>query len=129
MTASSRHADYHGFFYSQRCGFSGANVTFADGHSEWIPPGIAPNLLSKDLKIGGFGDVAQLVARAAIYCPPGWYEESHINWTNCFALLVWLVSVGVLLLRAVQNRRPLAMENASERAGEQIADQHVERKE
>jgi prepilin-type processing-associated H-X9-DG protein len=127
VPASSGHGDYRGFFYSQRH-FSGVNVTFADGHGQFLPPGaLSPNLLPKLLKIGGVTDATYDEAAASDYCPPSWDDKPHINWTNCLALLVWLVSVGLLLLRAIQNRKPLAMKSASETVGERTTNQEIQK--
>jgi hypothetical protein len=107
VTASSRHGDYNGFFYSQRYPCGGINVIFADGHNRFIPPGgLEPGLLSKCLQIGGFDDATADAVDASTYCPPSVDDHVQINWTNCFALLVWLISVGLLLFRAARNRKP-----------------------
>lgn len=104
VTASSRHGDYNGFFYSQRHS-GGIHVACADGHTEYFPPGgLEPSLLSKCLQIGGFDDAASDEIDASTYRPPSGDDRPHINWTNCLALLVWLISVGLLMRRAVRNR-------------------------
>jgi prepilin-type processing-associated H-X9-DG protein len=105
VTASSRHGDYNGFFYSERH-FGGINIVFADGHIQFLPPGgLEPSLLSRCFQIGGFNDATSDEIDASSYCPSFGDDRPHVNWTNCLALLVWLVSVGLLLRRAVRNRK------------------------
>jgi prepilin-type processing-associated H-X9-DG protein len=105
VTASSRHGDYNGFFYSRR-GYGGINAAFADGHGQYISPGaLSPKVLPDLLKIGGATDEALDKAEATIYSAPSWDDKPYPNWTNILALLVWLASVGLLLFRAVRSRK------------------------
>jgi len=43
--------------------------------------------------------------------------ERHLNLGNCFALAVWLASVGLLLFRAVRSRRKLAVKGKRREQG------------
>lgn len=106
VTASSRHGDYNGFFYSKRrC--DGINVSFADGHQQFLSlDGVDAKLLAKYLRIGGFEDASYVEMEASQYQTPPGQDDFRIHWPNIAALLVWLLSVGLLMFRAVRSRKP-----------------------
>jgi hypothetical protein len=95
-TISSKHVHYNGFFYQDTS--AGAQVALADGSVRHLPAKmLVPGRLVNMLKIGGFdpdeiGD-------------PWDSGEAPIHWPHCVALVVWLLSVGLLLRRAVRSRR------------------------
>jgi len=128
VTVSSRHGTRNDFFCTYRH-YSGANVALADGSVRYLPPKcLAPNVLPKYLRIGGYG-YKEAECDNDDDTPPSWNGERHLNWGNCLALSVWLASVGLLLFRAVQSRRRLAAKGTEEREaegreGEGTTDQH-----
>jgi len=120
VTVSSRHGTRNDFFYTYRFD-SGANVALADGSVRYLPPGsLAPNVLPNYLRIGG---CKEEIFDNADYSSPSWNGERHLNLGNCFALAVWLASVGLLLFRAVRSRRKPAVKGQEERAGQETTDQ------
>jgi prepilin-type processing-associated H-X9-DG protein len=105
VTASSKHGDYQGFFYSRR-DFAGMHAAFADGHVQYLSTGcLNPKTLLTLLRLGAT-DADFEKAESAYYRPPGWDDMPHPNWPNCLALLVWLASVAFLFHRAVRSRKP-----------------------
>ena len=94
---SSKHGRSDTFFftYAPR---SDANVALADGSVHFLPIGsLSTERLRKILQIGACR-VDEIPSHDALY------EEWHWNWPNIAALAVWLLSVGVLLTRAVRSR-------------------------
>ena len=110
---SIAHLSSYGFFCRNTSSI-GANVSFADGHQEFLLAGVAPDASDKLkdwLSVGGYNEeeVDRLPPCDVSY-------GRRINWANCIALAVWLVSVGLLLHRAVQSRKTTqkrAAENAN----------------
>ena len=93
---SSRHMSSPGFFYQDVP--AGVNVSFADGHQQFVSAAAMTSDRAREwLAVGGFKD------EAIDYSAPGY--ERQINWANCFALAVWIVSVALLLVRAWCSRR------------------------
>jgi prepilin-type processing-associated H-X9-DG protein len=118
VTVSSRHGDRNDFFFTYRFPY-GANVAMADGSVQYLPPeALTPEALLKYLKMGGCKNSECDNER---YTPPAWSGERRLNWGNCLALAVWLVSVGLLLYRAVRSRKMLAAKAAADRAGQGTA--------
>ncbi len=74
-------------------GIRGANTVFANGRACMLPEGISPETLEALLTIDG-GESVDFDELA----------KRKINWTNCAALLVLVVSILLLLLRP--RRRP-----------------------
>ncbi len=103
LIPSSHHGVQSDFFFIyEHC--SGANVAFADGRVEYLPPhSLSAEYLPRLLRMGGYND-DEIVAMQHTYD-----EHRRLNWPNIAALLVWLVSVGTLLTRAVRSRRPPAV--------------------
>jgi prepilin-type processing-associated H-X9-DG protein len=89
---------YDGFFFYHDTIVYGANVAFADGSVRFLPAGALTAKNLRDLlQVGGFME--------AEYDLDSWTEgQGGIHWTNCIALAIWLVSVGLLLYRAVRSR-------------------------
>jgi prepilin-type processing-associated H-X9-DG protein len=84
------------FFFQYR--FSGACISFADGHVQFLPgAAVASDKLKDWLAVGGFKD-------EEIDGLPLSYGRT-INWTNCSALVVWIASVGLLFYRARRSRK------------------------
>jgi hypothetical protein len=106
---SSNHGyDRSTFFYTCTARSTCANVAMADGGVSflWANPNATDQLRSL-LKIGGYNDSEPYGPyREAFYYDPGpSSEEWEFNWGNCIALAIWLVSVGLLLYRAVRSRK------------------------
>ena len=94
------HMCSNGYFYHATP--AGANVAFVDGHESFLPTSnLTPERLPKLLAIGGCSNDGILPSMEA--------EELRINWYNCVALAVWLVSVSLLLYRAARFRRTQQM--------------------
>jgi prepilin-type processing-associated H-X9-DG protein len=98
LTVSSYHHPLDDFFFIyDRCG---VNVAMADGHIEYLPPGrLSTNNLRKILQIGGYRGEENGSGVTSFD------EGRRLNWPNIAALAVWLLSVGVLLYRAVRGRK------------------------
>ncbi|MEN6449126.1 MAG: DUF1559 domain-containing protein [Thermoguttaceae bacterium] len=99
LTASSRHGIHKDFLFTYQHP-SGLNVAMADGSVQWLSPGVtAPERLRTLLKVGGCKEenLQNLVASRD--------EYRELNWDNIVALIVWLLSVGWLLYRAVRSRK------------------------
>ena len=92
---------YDGFFFYHDTIVYGANVAFADGSVRFLPAGaLTAKNLQKLLKVGGFKEGEEA------YDLDSWTEgQGGINWGNCIALAIWLLSVGLLLYRAVRSRK------------------------
>ena len=121
LTVSSKHGTRNDFFYTYRYD-SGSNVTLADGSVRYIPPEcLAPNVLPEYLRIGG---CKEFEFDNDKYTPPSWSGERHLNWGNCIALAIWIASVALLLFRAIQSRKTLAVKGAEEGTGEGTTDGH-----
>jgi hypothetical protein len=89
---SSHHMISHGYFYHEEK--AGANVATADGAIYWLPPNVAPTTLESLLTIDG-GEPARI---DELYFRV-WEAKRRLNWTNCVAVAVLLLSVLLLLLR------------------------------
>jgi prepilin-type processing-associated H-X9-DG protein len=91
-----------GFFYQDEK-VGGGNVLFSDGHVEFIPVGLPPETLR-----GLFtGDEKAWQACEQFQAAILW----RINWTNCAALAVLVISYGVMLFRP-REKRPAEAEPA-----------------
>jgi prepilin-type processing-associated H-X9-DG protein len=98
VTSSAQLASNHGrreeFFFTCDHDF-GVNVAMADGSVRFLWLGNrSPEDLRKLFQIGGLKD-EELGEPAR-----------HLNWPNIAALIVWLISVGTLLVGAVRSRKP-----------------------
>jgi hypothetical protein len=121
LTVSSKHGTRNDFFFTYRYN-SGSNVALADGCVRYVPPEcLAPNVLPQYLRIGG---CKEETFDSDNYTPPSWSGERHLNWGNCIALAIWIASVGLLLFRAIQSRKTLAVKRVEEGAGEETTDEH-----
>jgi len=96
-----KHAQrYDGFFFYHDTVVYGANVAFADGSVQFLPAGaLTAGNLRDLLQVGGFSE------DDGEYDLDSWTEgQGGVHWDNCIALAIWLVSVGLLLYRAVRSR-------------------------
>jgi hypothetical protein len=99
LTVSSNHGPREDFFFTYDHG-CGANVAMVDGHEEYLLPGsLSTERLRKILQVGGYRE-EENGSGDAVYG-----EGRRLNWPNIAALAVWLLSVGVLLYRAVRSRK------------------------
>jgi hypothetical protein len=97
-TISSKHGPKEEFFYVTP--FGGANVALVDGGVHFVSgKNLSVDRLPELLNVGGFPKAYEPVS-----APPG------INWPNCLALVVWLLSVGWLQYRAWQARRRMLLQ-------------------
>jgi prepilin-type processing-associated H-X9-DG protein len=98
------HMRSNGYFYHDTP--AGANVAFVDGHESFLPTNnLTPDRLSKLFAIGGCNDEGILPAVET--------EDLRIDWFNCIALTVWIVSVVLLLYRSARSR--IARQNVASR--------------
>jgi len=90
-----------GFFFYHDTVVYGANVGFADGSVRFLPAGALTAKNLRDLlQVGGFKE------GEGEYNLDSWTEgQGGVHWTNCIALAIWLVSVGLLLYRTVRSRK------------------------
>ena len=111
LTLSSPQAPDSNFFLSGPR--NGTYVATADGAIHFLPAELLDRNKYPDLfKIGGF--------------KPEYLNQVHskarqINWPNCLALSVWLLSIAILFLRASQAK---TLRLAETRAGEGVTDEH-----
>jgi hypothetical protein len=106
--ASLRHMSSMDQFFFQRTFVAGAYVSFADGHVVFLSAAaLVSDKLQEWFTIGGYAEkeVDKVSANrfASAYVPGS--EEITINWMNCFALVVWIVSVAILLYQARRSRK------------------------
>jgi hypothetical protein len=81
----------------------GISVALADGSVRFLRTGNrSPDDLRRILQIGGYNDVE-------ISLDENFESVRHPNWPNIAALLVWLLSVGTLLVGAVRSRKRLSV--------------------
>jgi hypothetical protein len=111
VTPSSQHTPQSDFFFHY-APKHGAHVATADGAVYFLPSELFDSKKYPDLlKIGGFKKE---------YQDEAWPNAApRIHWPNCLAFTAWLVSIGLLLHRAIQAGRKRHTES---RAGEGIAD-------
>ena len=77
------------------------NVAMADGSVRTLPiGGRSPEELRRIFQIGGYTEEEM---------NRDYDERRRLNWPNIAALAVWLLSVGVLLTRAVRSRKRLSV--------------------
>jgi prepilin-type processing-associated H-X9-DG protein len=99
LTLLSNHGPQEDFFFKYDHG-CGANVVMADGSVHYLPPGsLSAEHLRKILQVGGYREEENQSGDALFG------EGRRLNWPNIAALTVWLLSVGVLLYRAVRSRK------------------------
>jgi hypothetical protein len=94
VMVSSKHKGEERFFYHN---IPGAHVALVNGSVRFLAIGrIGADRLSNLFTIGG-------ASAAAL---DAWdRKQLRINWPNCIALTVWLVSVGLLTHQAVRSRK------------------------
>ena len=98
FAVSSRHGRRGNFFFTYEHRY-GANVAMADGSARYLSPSrVSTENLRKILQVGAYRE-EEIDSDDASYG-----EELRLNWPNVSALAVWLLSVGVLLYRAVRSR-------------------------
>ena len=103
LTVSSHHCGHREEFFFTYDNRSGANVAMADGRVAYLSPGaLSAKNLRKILQVGAYTE-EEVSANEAMH------TDWHWNWPNIAALAVWLLSVGILLTRAVRSRRPLSV--------------------
>jgi len=74
----------------------------ADGSVRYLPPGsLTPGRLPRILEIGGCKEADTKP------CQAGSVVHRRLNWSNIAAFAVWLLSVGVMLSKAVRSRKHL----------------------
>jgi hypothetical protein len=98
LVPSSNHGPHSDFFFIYDS-FASANVAMADGSAHYLPPGsLSAERLPNLLQIGGCKEME----RDSL----GNFSDSHRrqNWPNIAALAVWIISVVLLLIRAVWSR-------------------------
>ncbi len=104
VTVSSEHGCYrHDLFYDYECDTPYvANVAMADGSTYAVPANILSTTKLPDLlKIGGFKK--DEIEYSDTNREPQF--RASLRWRTCFAAVVWLVSVGLLLCQAVRSRK------------------------
>ena len=85
--AQSIHSRDNGYFYHPTRGF---NAAFVDGSVRFLPTSMFTSDNAKDIfAIGG--------------CQ-SFNDDLQINWYNCIALVLWVLSVIVLLYWAIRTR-------------------------
>jgi hypothetical protein len=106
---SSRHHLRKDFFYTftDRCG---ANVALADGSIHYLPLDVlSAEWLREILPVGAYNKEEIARFHSDSICADSYGEERYLNWPNIAALLVWLLSVGTLLVGAVRGRKRLSV--------------------
>ncbi|MEN6496153.1 MAG: DUF1559 domain-containing protein [Thermoguttaceae bacterium] len=104
---SSRHSigrrDYFCTYRYPSGGASWTDMALADGCVICLPRILAPSVLAKVLRVGGYDDaaIAQLPEAPDVPALP----NVQLNWDNIVALIVWLLSVGWLFYRAFRSRK------------------------
>ena len=107
--SSNHHLSDEFFFSYDRCG---AHVATADGNVHYLPPGsLSSKHLRKILQVGGFSE-EEMRSGDSPYA-----AGRRLNWPNIAALAVWLLSVGMLLARAVRSRKVRSSSAAANSSG------------
>jgi hypothetical protein len=99
LDLSRNHYRREEFFYSYDR-YCGATVAMADSSVHFLPPpSLSVEHLRTILQANGYRE------DELIWGDVSYDEERRLNWPNIAALAVWLLSVGMLLARAVRSRK------------------------
>jgi type II secretory pathway pseudopilin PulG len=106
LSVAGRHGRTESFFFTYERPY-GANVALADGSVHYLSPGLLdPTGLPKLLEMGTFPGRDSRALEAPY--PDG---PRRLNWPNVLALVVWLASVALLMVKTVRSRRRLALQH------------------